>query len=62
MYIQKVRSCRKLAQKLSCMDTPWEEADYPTRSHGTGSGSMRTPTSSSKPVTGTGKGPADEED
>jgi hypothetical protein len=51
--MQKVRrSCRKLAQKLSCMDTPCDKADYPGRSSGTASGSMRTPTSSSEPVTG----------
>ena len=73
--MQKVkRSCRKLAQKLSCMDTPWVEPDYPARSGGTSSGSLRTPAGSSQPVTGAasamrtppyysaGKDPANEED
>ena len=51
--MQKVkRSCRKLAQKLSCMDTPWVEPDYPARSGATSSGSLRTPAGSSQPVIG----------
>ena len=73
--MQKVkRSCRKLAQKLSCMETPWVEPDYPARSGGTSSGSLRTPAGSSQPVTGAtsavrtpphhsaGKDPANEDD
>ena len=51
--MQKVkRSCRKLAQKLSCMDTPWVEPDYPAWSGGTSSGSLRTPAGSSQWVIG----------
>ena len=51
--MQKVkRSCRKLAQKLSYIDTPWMEPDYPARSGGTSSGSLRTPAVSSQSVTG----------
>ena len=51
--MQKVKkSCRKLAQKLSCMDTLWVEPDYPARSGGTSSGSLRTPAGSSHPMTG----------
>ena len=51
--MQKVkRSCRKLAQKLSCMDTPWVKPAVPARSGGTSSGSLRTPAGSSQPVTG----------
>ena len=51
--MQKVkRSCRKLAQKLSCMDTPWVEPDYQARSGATSSGSLRTPAGSSQSVTG----------
>ena len=42
----------KLAQKLSCMDTPWVESDYPARSGGTSSASLRTPAGSSQPMTG----------
>ena len=73
--MQKVkRSCRKLAQKLSCMDTPWVEPAVPARSGGTSSGSLRTPAGSSQPVTGAtstvrtpphhsaGKDPADEDE
>ena len=73
--MQKVkRSCRKLAQKLSCMDTPWVEPDYQAQSSATSSGSLRTPTDSSQPVTGAafavrtppyysvGKDPANEDD
>ena len=69
--MQKVKqSCRKLAQKLSYMDTPWVEPAVPARSGGTSSGSLRTPADSSQPVTGAtsavhtpphhsaGKGPA----
>ena len=51
--MQKVKkSCRKLAQKLSCMDTPYEEPPLPARSGGTSSASLRTPAGSSQPVTG----------
>ena len=51
--MQKVkRSCRKLAQKLSCMDTPWVEPAVPAWSGGMSSGSLRTPAGSSQPVTG----------
>ena len=73
--MQKVkRSCRKLAQKLSCMDTPWVEPAVPAWSGGTSSGSLRTPADSSQPVTGAtfavrtpphrsvGKDPATEEE
>jgi hypothetical protein len=69
--MQKVKkSCRKLAQKLSCMDTPWEEPNYPARSGGTASASLRTPVGSSEPMTAmrtpphvsAGKGPAEEDD
>jgi hypothetical protein len=73
--MQKVKkSCRKLAQKLSCMDTPWEEPDYLVRSGGTASASLRIPAGCSKLMTGVtlvvrtpshislGKGPAEEDD
>ena len=73
--MQKVkRSCRRLAQKLSCMDTPWVEPDYPARSCGMSFSSLRTPVGSSQPVTSaasavrtpphhsTGKDPANEDD
>ena len=73
--MQKVKkSCRKLAQKMSCMDTPWVEPDYQARSGGTSSGSLRTLAGSSQPVTGVasvvrtpphykvGKDPANEDD
>jgi len=73
--MQKVKlSYRKLAQKLSCMDTPWVEPEFPARSSGTASASLRTPAGSSEPVTGAtsavctpphysaGKGPTDEDD
>ena len=73
--MQKVkRSCRKLAQKLSCMDTPWVEPDYLAWSGGTSSGSLRTPSDSSQPMTGAasavrtqphysvGKDPANDDD
>ena len=51
--MQKVKkSCRKLAQKLSCMDTPYEEPPLPARSGGTSSASLRTPADSSQPMTG----------
>ena len=46
------KSCRKLAQKLSCMDTPWVEPPLPARSGGTSSASLRTLAGSSQPVTG----------
>ena len=74
MFRQKVKSCRKLAQKLSCMDTPWEETEYPAWSGGMASASLRTPAGSSELVTGAisavctpshysaGKGPADDDD
>ena len=73
--MQKVKkSYRKLAQKLSCMDTPYEEPPLPARSGGTSSASLRTPAGSSQPVTGVtsavrtpphhsaGKDPATEDD
>ena len=51
--MQKVKkSCRKLAQKLSCMDTPYVEPPLPAWSGGTSSASLRTPAGSSQPVTG----------
>ena len=51
--MQKVKkSYRKLAQKLSCMDTPYEEPPLPARSDVTSSASLRTPAGSSQPVTG----------
>ena len=46
------QSCRKLAQKLSCMDTPWVELVYLARSSGTSSASLRTPADSSQLVIG----------
>ena len=73
--MQKVKkSCRKLAQKLSCMDTPYEEPSLPARSGGTSSTSLGTPAGSSQSVTGAafavrtpphysvGKDPANEDD
>ena len=73
--MQKIKkSYMKLAQKLSYMDTPWVEPDYPARSGGTSSGSLRTPAGSSQPVIGAasavrtpshysaGKDPANEDD
>ena len=73
--MQKVKkSYRKVAQKLSCMDTPYVEPPLPARSCGTSSVSLRTPAGSSQPVTGAtsavrtpphysaGKDPANEED
>ena len=45
------KSCRKLAQKLSCMDTPYEEPPLPARSGGTSSASLRTPAGSSQQMT-----------
>jgi len=51
--MQKVKkSCRKIAQKLSCMDIPYEEPPLPARSGGTSSVSLRTPGGSSQPVRG----------
>ena len=51
--MQKVKkSCRKLAQKLSCMDTPYEEPPLPARSGGMSSASLRTPAGSSQPMIG----------
>ena len=50
--MQKVKkSCMKLAQKLSCMDTPYEEPPLPAQSGGTSLASLRTPAGSSQPVT-----------
>ena len=73
--MQKMKkSCRKLAQKLSCMDTPYVEPPFPTWSGGTSSASLRTSAGSSQPVTGVtsamhtpphhsaGKDPATEDD
>ena len=74
--MQKVKkSCRKLAQKLSCMDTPYEEPPLPARSGGTSSASLRTPAGFSQPMTqgatsavrtpphhSAGKDPANEDD
>ena len=73
--MQKVKkSYRKLAQKLSCMDTPWVEPAVPAWSGGTSSGSLRTPASFSQLVIGATsvvrtpphhsarKGPASEDD
>ena len=51
--MQKVKkSYRKLAQKLSCIDTPYVEPSLPARSGGTSSASLRTPAGSSQPVIG----------
>ena len=51
--MQKVKkSCMKLAQKLSCIDTLYEEPPLPARSCGTSSVFLRTPTGSSQPMTG----------
>jgi len=73
--MQKVKkSYRKLAQKLSCMDTLYEEPPLPAWSGGTSSASLRTPAGSSQPMTGAtfavrtpphhsaGKDPATEDD
>ena len=50
--MQKVKkSYRKLAQKLSCMDTPYEEPPLPAWSGGTSSASLRAPVGSSQPMT-----------
>ena len=50
--MQKVKkSYRKLAEKLSCMDTPYEELPLPARSGGTSSASLRTSAGSSQPMT-----------
>ena len=50
--MQKVKkSCRKLAQKLSCIDTPYEEPPFLARSRGTSSASLRTPAASSQTMT-----------
>ena len=49
--MQKVKkSCKKLAQKLSCMDS-WVEPPLPARSGDTSSASLRTPAGSSQPMT-----------
>ena len=51
--MQKVKKSRRmLAQKLSCMDTPYEEPPLPARSGGTSSASLRTLADSSQPMTG----------
>ena len=73
--MQKVKKCcRKLAQKLSCMDTSLVEPDYLAWSDDMSSSSLRTPADSSQPVTGaasvvrtpphhsTGKDPATEDE
>ena len=73
--MQKVKkSHRKLAQKLSCVDTTWEKPDYSAQSGGTALASLRTPVGSSEPMTGVtstvrtpphhsaGKGPTEEDD
>ena len=73
--MQKVKkSYRKLAQKLRCMDTPYEEPPLSARSGGMSSVSLRTPAGSSQPMTGVtsavrtpphhsaGKDPATEDD
>ena len=46
------KSCRKLTQKLSCMDTPYEEPPLPVWSGGTSLASLRTPAGSSQQMTG----------
>jgi hypothetical protein len=46
------KSLRKLALKLSCMDTPWEVPDYPSHSHGSALASLRTLAACSDPMTG----------
>ena len=68
------RSYRKLAQKLSCMGTPWVEPVVLAWSGGTSSGSLRTPAGYSQPMIGAtsamhtpphhsaGKDPANEDD
>jgi hypothetical protein len=57
MYLQKMsKSLRKLAQKLSCVDTPWEPPANSPRSKSTTSASLRTPAGSSDPVTGSTSG------
>ena len=51
--MQKLKKSRmKLAQKLSCIDTPYEEPPLPAQSGGTFSASLRTPAGSSQPMTG----------
>ena len=73
--MQKVKkSCRKLAHKLSCTDTPYEEPPLLARSGATSSASLRTPAGSSQQMTGAtsavrtlphhsaGKDPATEDD
>ena len=50
--MQKVKkSHRKLAQKLSYMDTPYEEPPLPTWSGDTSSASLRTPAGYSQAMT-----------
>ena len=46
------KSCKKLAQKLSYMDTPWEEPHYSAWSGGMTLASLRTPAGSSKLMIG----------
>ena len=75
MLMQKVKkSCRKLAQNLSSLDTPWVEPHYSVWSGGMALASLRTPADSSEPMTGAtsavrtpphhsiGKGPVEEDD
>jgi hypothetical protein len=53
MCLQKMsKSLRKLAQKMSCMNTPWEPPTNPPRSRSIALTSLRTPAGSSDPVTG----------
>jgi hypothetical protein len=57
MCLQKMsKSLRKLAQKLSYMDTPWEPPANPPRFRSTASPSLRTPAGSSDPMTGSTSG------
>jgi hypothetical protein len=57
MCLQKMsKSLRKLAQKLSCMDTPWEPPTNPPCSQSTASASLRTPTGSLDLVIGSTSG------
>ena len=51
--MQKVKkSYRKLAQKLSCMDTPYKEPSLLAWSGGTSLASLRAPAGSSQPMIG----------
>jgi hypothetical protein len=54
------RGCKKLAQKLTCMDTPWEPDEYDPRSSEPPTGetsTVRTP-----PASGVRTDPANEDD